>query len=136
MTSTPVTSTPVTSSLVGELDAQANTAPPRDNGELVFEQPWESRAFGLAITMAEAGLFSWDQFREHLSARIAQWESESGDEQAHDWSYYECWLDALEQIVVERGVLETGAVSERAGALSERAPGHDHDHGEHGHGHH
>ena len=123
-----------TSSLIGELDAQGNTAPPRDNGELVFAAPWESRAFGLAITMAEAGLFSWDQFREHLSARIARWESQSEQDQGDGWSYYECWLDALEQLVVEQGVIETGAVGERADALSQRTPGHDH--GEHGHGHH
>ncbi len=125
-----------TSSLIGELDAQGNTAPPRDNGELVFAAPWESRAFGLAISMAESGLFSWDEFREQLSARIARWESLSEQDQGDDWSYYECWLDALEQLVVERGVIETGAVGERADALSQRTPGHDHDHGEHGHGHH
>ena len=122
-----------TSSLIGELDAQGNTAPPRDNGELVFAAPWESRAFGLAITMAEAGLFSWDQFREHLSARIARWESQSEQDQGDGWSYYECWLDALETLSVERGVIDAQDVGDRARALTERAPGHDHDHGDDDH---
>ena len=31
-----------------EPDAHGPLAPPRRNGELVFEAPWETRAFGLA----------------------------------------------------------------------------------------
>ena len=33
----------------------APAAPPRRNGELVFEVPWESRAFGVALALCEAG---------------------------------------------------------------------------------
>ena len=29
-------------------------APPRSNGELVFEAPWESRSFGMAVALSEA----------------------------------------------------------------------------------
>ena len=29
--------------------------PPRANGELVFEAPWESRAFGVAVALHESG---------------------------------------------------------------------------------
>src|SRR5262249_16430015 len=41
-------------------------APPRDNGELVFAAPWESRAFGLALALNEAGLIDWEEFRQAL----------------------------------------------------------------------
>ena len=33
------------------LDSSGPAAPPRDNGELVFAAPWESRAFGLALAL-------------------------------------------------------------------------------------
>ena len=34
-------------------EAEGPAAPPRANGELVFEAPWESRAFGIAIALVE-----------------------------------------------------------------------------------
>ena len=119
----------MTASLVDQLGAESATAPPRSNGELVFAAPWESRAFGLAISMVESGLFDWDEFRVHLAARIALGER---TDTAH-WSYYECWLDALETLSVERGVIDAQDVGDRARALTERAPGHDHDHGDDDH---
>lgn len=122
----------MTASLVAQLGAESATAPPRSNGELVFAAPWESRAFGLAISMVESGQFDWDEFRVHLAARIAL----GGREGTKDWSYYECWLDALETLSVERGVIDAQDVGERARALAERTPGHDHDHGDHDHGDH
>ena len=36
------------------LDAEGPAAPPRSNGELVFEAPWEARLFG--VTMIEKGV--------------------------------------------------------------------------------
>ena len=36
--------------MTAPLDLAGPAAPPRDNGELVFAQPWESRAFGMAVT--------------------------------------------------------------------------------------
>ena len=120
----------MTASLVDQLGEESATAPPRSNGELVFAAPWESRAFGLAISMVESGQFDWDEFREHLAARIALGEREGT---AHR-SYYECWLDALETLSVERGVIDAQDVGDRARVLAERAPGHDHDdHGDHDH---
>ena len=122
----------MSASLVDRLGAESATAPPRSNGELVFAAPWESRAFGLAISMVESGQFDWDEFRVHLAARIAVAEQEG----TQGWSYYECWLDALETLSVERGVIDAQDVGDRARVLAERAPGHDHDHGNHdGHDH-
>ena len=49
-------------------------APPRQNGELVFQAPWESRVFGLAAALRDRGLFAWDEFRVCLIAEIADWQ--------------------------------------------------------------
>ena len=49
---------------------------PRKNGELVFEMPWESRAFGLAVSLSDAGVVEWPEFREALVAAIEVTEEE------------------------------------------------------------
>ena len=79
-----------------------NAALPRRNGELVFDAPWESRAFGLAVGLSQAGVFTWAAFRERLIAEIAEWEA--AGHPAEEWSYYACWLHALEELLEERGI--------------------------------
>lgn len=79
-----------------------SAALPRRNGELVFDAPWQSRAFGLAVGLSQAGVFTWDEFRERLIAEIAEWEA--AGHPAEEWSYYACWLHALEELLEERGI--------------------------------
>lgn len=50
------------------LDIEGPAAPPRSNGELVFAEPWESRAFGMAVTLYDAGVFTWPDFQAALIA--------------------------------------------------------------------
>ncbi len=111
--------------------ANTVTGIPRSNGELVFEQPWESRAFGLAAALADQGLFSWKDFQAGLIAEVARREDEPGE-----YSYYDRWLGALEALLSERGVVTAGDIDDRADVLCHRPAGHDHrdeDHGHHEH---
>ncbi len=98
---------------------------PRRNGELVFEAPWESRAFGLAVALAEQGVYDWEEFRQELIAEIGSWEQGPGRDGA-TWSYYERWLAALERLLGRRGLVGAADVERRAGELAERAA---HEHG-------
>ncbi|OLM12948.1 putative transmembrane nitrile hydratase [Pseudonocardia sp. Ae505_Ps2] len=109
------------------LDTTGPAAPPRSNGELVFAAPWEGRAFGLAVALAEAGVFTWDGFRDRLVARIA------ADPAA---PYYGCWLAACEDALVAAGRLDGAEVLTRAADLAARPAGHDHDHADHDHADH
>lgn len=119
-------------SLSTVLDVDGPAAPPRSNGELVFAAPWESRAFGLALSLHAAGTFEWEDFRQSLIAVIADWERSHDDDE--QWSYYRCWLIALERLVDQLGLVAGSELSARARDLADRPAGHDHDH-EHGHGH-
>jgi nitrile hydratase accessory protein len=84
---------------------EGTAALPRQNGELVFNAPWESRAFGMAAALYEQGRYQrWDDFRERLIAEIAAWERRHR-EQGAPWNYYERWLAALERLLVEKGML-------------------------------
>jgi len=105
-------------------------SPPRSNGELVFAEPWESRAFGMAMALHSRGAFTWDEFRDSLVVRIKQWEAQQPSGEC--WSYYRCWEQALEDMVVGLDLLADGNVTERAIELAARPAGHDHDH-EHDH---
>ena len=102
-------------------------APPRDNGELVFSEPWQARAFGLASDLVDGGHFTWDEFRSQLIEAISRWEAASDDgEAAAPWDYYRCWLTALEHAVAECDLLSGEAVADRAAAYASRPAGHDH----------
>ena len=63
--------------MTAPMDMEGPAAPPRSNGELVFAEPWESRAFGMAVTLSEAGVFTWPQFQAALIARIARWRGDT-----------------------------------------------------------
>jgi nitrile hydratase accessory protein len=108
------------------LDAGGPGAPPRENGELVFAAPWESRAFGVAAALVERGLFDWDEFRAVLIAEIAAWETAGAAREP--WSYYARWQAALEQLLARKGVCARAEVEARSDALSALPAGHDHDH--------
>ena len=99
-------------------------APPRRNGELVFDAPWESRVFGVAAALRERGLFTWDEFRVCLIAEIADWERQHAPDEA--WSYYARWQAALERLLVQKGVYSASELDAREQALAARPAGHDH----------
>lgn len=93
-------------------DLPAGEAPPRANGEMVFAEPWESRAFGLALALSTEGHYEWAAFRQSLIRSIAQWES-AHDTADPEWSYYERWLEALERMLTERGLVAPEEITAR-----------------------
>jgi nitrile hydratase accessory protein len=69
---------------------------PMDGGEPVFAEPWEGRAFAMAVdVVARVGL-PWESFRARLVAAIA--------DDPHR-AYYESWVVALEGLVVDAGAV-------------------------------
>lgn len=112
------------STLQARLEAVGEASPPLANGELVFEAPWEARAFGLAHTLCDAGCFTWEEFRERLIAEIARWEARAAP--GEPYRYYERWLAALERLLAEKGLADASALSARARELADRPHGHDH----------
>ena len=71
-------------------------APPRRNGELVFDAPWQGRAFGMAVGVVKGFGLEWKAFQQRLIAEIT----------AHpDAPYYDCWVAALEKLVLDYGAV-------------------------------
>jgi nitrile hydratase accessory protein len=112
--------------LDARLDADGPGAPPMANGELVFDEPWQGRVFGMAHTLCDAGLFTWDEFREALIGEIRQWESANAE--GSEYRYYDRFLAALERVLREKGLCDPSALDGRLAEFLARPAGHDHDH--------
>lgn len=93
------------------IETEGPAAPPRRNGELVFQEPWEGRAFGLAVTLRDEGHFPWEAFRQPLIGAITNADSLPGGERRP--GYYESWLSALRQLLVARGVATEAEIEAR-----------------------
>jgi nitrile hydratase accessory protein len=106
------------------LDVDGPAAPPRRNGELVFAAPWESRVFGVTISLYRAGHFQWEEFRRLLIEEIAAWEKQ-GEARA-EWSYYARWAAALERLLASKGLCRSDDLARRVDELEHRPTGHDH----------
>jgi nitrile hydratase accessory protein len=78
---------------------------PQDNDGPVFREPWEAQAFAMTLRLYQQGLFTWPEWAEVLAAEIKR-AQEDGDPDIGD-TYYHHWLNALENLVNEKGVADT-----------------------------
>lgn len=84
--------------------ALAGSAPlPRDNGELVFEEPWQGRALGIGVATVQQHGIGYDEFREALIEAIARHPEDPSETAAT--AYYASWLDAVETVLSARELL-------------------------------
>jgi nitrile hydratase accessory protein len=84
---------------------------PRDNGELVFEAPWQARALAIAVALVERLDLPWDAFRRRLMDEIAK---------EPQRPYYESWGAALESMVIDLDLVTAAALD--AAEPTQRAP--------------
>ncbi len=90
---------------------------PMDGGEPVFAEPWEGRAFAMAVDVVTRAGLPWESFRARLVAAIA--------DDPHR-AYYESWVGALEGLVLDTGTVSVDELDrERDQAASYRY----HEHG-------
>ena len=94
-------------------DANGPAAIPRRNGEPVFNEPWESRVFGMAVGLCERGFYDWDEFRERLISEI------SSSEARHEEStYYERFLRVLQRLILEKRICDDTEIDLRVAGLA------------------
>ena len=84
-------------------EMQPQSALPRKSGEMVFHHEWERRAFAIAVSLAEQGVFDWSEFQQQLVKAIA--EAERDDPQNPSRGYYESWLVAMEALLEQKRLL-------------------------------
>jgi nitrile hydratase accessory protein len=115
-----------------------------EESERVFCEPWQAQVFALAMKLSEAGHFTWTEWSQHFGAHLRAAAAAKG---APDHTpmpavdspeYYAVWLDALESLLVQRGLATAGDLAALKEAWTEaylRTPhgmpvelGRDHDH--------
>ena len=84
---------------------------PRDGGGPVFNEPWEAHAFALAVRLSESGCFSWSEWAATLSHEIRAAQERGDPDLGH--SYYHHWLNALERLCAEKGLVSGVAMHRR-----------------------
>src|SRR5262249_55666443 len=71
----------------------------------VFSAPWEARAFAIALGLSEAGLFTWDEFRERLITEVGKSDRvRERDGTSDEGEYYQHFVRALEAVVTHKGI--------------------------------
>jgi len=70
--------------------------------EPVFAEPWEARAFAMAVSLHQRGLYTWSEWADALASRIKASQSHA-DPNVGD-TYYHHWLDALEDLLARKGI--------------------------------
>jgi hypothetical protein len=86
---------------LGDVDPDA---PPRRNGELAFDEPWQSRVFGMATAVVELHLGGErEPFRQHLIAAIAEDPARA---------YWDSWSIALERLLVDLDLLSAADLAQ------------------------
>jgi nitrile hydratase accessory protein len=75
---------------------------PRDDEGPVFREPWEARAFAMAVALHARGLFTWTEWAAALARQIKHAQSE-GDPDTGE-TYYLHWVKTLETLVAAKQV--------------------------------
>ena len=89
-------------------DMPGVAALPRKNGELVFDEPWQGRIFGMTVAMSHAAVFEWREFQAQLIAEIAR-----AERVGEASTYYERWLRAIERLLADKGLVVPGDLTSR-----------------------
>jgi len=80
------------------------------DAQRAFNEPWEVRAFAMAVAAYHNGQYEWSEFQLSLVDSIKKWEAEGG---SGPWSYYEHWLEALETVLAGNGALSDAVLDDR-----------------------
>lgn len=74
-----------------------------------FAAPWEAQAFAMAVLLHDKGIFTWSEWAEALSGEIHRAQRLGDPDNGR--TYYRHWLQALEKLVVAKGVTSAGMLT-------------------------
>lgn len=79
--------------------------------EPAFTEPWQARAFAIAIMASRQGCFTWPEWTHALSRELQR--ASDNDARTAPAAYFECWLAALQSLLVGKGAVDRGELCER-----------------------
>jgi nitrile hydratase accessory protein len=97
--------------------------------QAVFSEPWEARAFAVAVALCEAGQFQWAEFQQFLIDEIGKAEK-AGRATSGGADYYRHWLGALVRLLDAKGIVGVAELVARIAEVGPPPPAQD-PHGRH-----
>lgn len=82
--------------------------------EPAFAEPWQARAFALAILSSRQGCFTWSEWTHALGRELQR--ASDADTSGAQPGYFDCWLSALQSLLVGKGAVAQGELHERKDA--------------------
>ncbi|HJS91255.1 MAG TPA: nitrile hydratase accessory protein [Steroidobacteraceae bacterium] len=82
--------------------------------EPAFAEPWQARAFAMAVLASRQGCFTWAEWSQALGRELRR--AASSDAKAPAAGYYDCWVMALQSLLTGKGVVEEGELRARRDA--------------------
>lgn len=86
-----------------------------------FTEPWQARAFALALALTERGSFEWEDFRRQLIAAIARADADAA-QSGNSPEYYACWLEALEAAITAKSLARREEIDHHAKRIAAHPP--------------
>lgn len=97
----------------------ASTPIPRDADGPVFAEPWQAQAFALVVALQNRGVFTADEWAQALGQEISEAVASGGCRDGSD--YYERWCEALEHLLIARGLASHEGIDELAASWARAA---------------
>jgi nitrile hydratase accessory protein len=83
----------------------------RGDEDVAFAEPWQARAFAMAILASRQGCFTWSEWTQALSRELPR-AADAGPRIAGA-TYFDCWLSALQSLLVGKGAIGQAELHER-----------------------
>lgn len=98
--------------------------PLRDKDDIKFAEPWEARAFAIVLQLSKDGYFTWAEWVDTFSKEVAAADADlaTGCKGGPPKGYYQQWLEALEKLMMQKGVVTQDQLSAKKFSLAVSAP--------------
>jgi nitrile hydratase accessory protein len=85
-----------------------------DEAPAAFAEPWQARAFAVAVLASRQGCFTSSEWTYALGRELQHVPDAAA--QATEAGYFECWLSALQSLLVSKGLMGQGELLARRNA--------------------
>jgi nitrile hydratase accessory protein len=83
----------------------------RDAQGVAFAEPWQARAFAIAVLASRQGCFTWSEWTHALGRELQ--DLSDADPQVAAVRYFDCWLSALQSLLIRKGAVGQAELHER-----------------------
>lgn len=92
-------------------------APDGLESDAAFAEPWQARAFAMAVLASRQGCFSWSEWTQALGRELQR--ASNVEPRVTGDCYFDCWLSALQSLLLDKGAIGQGELSERKRAWAD-----------------